>query len=54
MFNKFQIDIPLLLIVALLLATLIAFILGFSPYPFGLIVLTVFGIARVLSLQNKK
>jgi dihydroxy-acid dehydratase len=54
MFNKNQIDLPLLIIGALLTATLIAFVLGIFPYPFGLIVLTVFGIARLLSIHNKK
>jgi len=54
MFNKYQIDLPLLVIGALLTATLFAFFLGIFPYPFGIIVLTVFGIARVLSIQNKK
>jgi len=44
---------PLLFaLLALLAASLVAFFLGAIPYPFGLIVLTVLIVARVLSLQG--
>lgn len=51
---KYKIDIPLLIIFILIVATLIAFSAGFFPYPFGLIVLSVLGIARMLQLRSIK
>lgn len=53
MFNKFQIDIPLLIIFLLLVATLLAFFGGIFPYPFGIIILLFFAIARLIHLNNK-
>ncbi len=44
---------PLLLtLVALLLASLLAFLLGWIPYPFGLIVLLLLLAARVCYLRG--
>jgi hypothetical protein len=54
MFIKNKIDIPLLIISILLVTTLFIFLAGIFPYPFGLIVLTALGIARLLQIQNKK
>jgi hypothetical protein len=53
MFNKFQIDIPLLIIFLLLAASLLAFFLDVLPYPFGILVLIFFGMARIIHLRNK-
>ena len=46
-------DVPLLIIAALLVATLTAFLSGLFPYPFGLLVLLAFLIARLLQLRSK-
>jgi hypothetical protein len=39
-------------LLALLLATLLAFFLGIIPYPYGLLVLIAFIVARILYLQG--
>ena len=45
---------PVLMILAgLLLASLAAFLLDLTPYPFGLIVLTIFIIARMFYLKDR-
>ena len=49
--NRFT-DPVLLVLLGLLLASLLAFILGFIPYPFGLLILTIFIAARLLYLQG--
>lgn len=44
---------PLLFaLLALLAASLLAFFLGVIPYPFGLLVLTAFIVARIVYLQG--
>ena len=43
-----------MLLIALLLATLSAFLLGIFPYPYGLLILSAFVAARILSLKSKK
>jgi hypothetical protein len=45
-------DLPLLILGVLLIATITAFLLDIFPYPFGIIVLSAFFIARLLSLKN--
>ena len=45
---------PLLIALSLLLAASVtAFSLGFIPYPYGLLVLGFFIVARILSLKRK-
>jgi dihydroxy-acid dehydratase len=46
-------DTPLLIIGALLVATLIAFFTGILPYPIGWIILTVAFIGRLLVLKSR-
>ncbi len=53
MFNKSQIDIPLLIVFLLLATSLLAFFLGVLPYPFGILILIFLGIARIILLRNK-
>jgi hypothetical protein len=54
MLRRFYLD-PLLLIIALLmLATLAAFFSRLTPYPYGILVLTIFFIARLLSIRNRR
>jgi len=45
-------DIPLLIIIVLLIVTITAFVLDIFPYPFGIIVLSAFLVARLLSLKK--
>mgnify|MGYP001554899183 CR=1 FL=1 len=45
-------DPALLTIGALLLATIVGYLTGLLPYPFGIIVLSVMFLARLLSLQR--
>lgn len=47
-------DPVLTLLIGLLLASLLAFYLGIIPYPFGLLVLGVFVVARVLYLRSNR
>lgn len=47
-------DISLLLIAVLLVLTLIAFLSGLIPYPFGLVVLSAFLTARLIHLAGKR
>jgi hypothetical protein len=47
-------DIPLLVIIVLLASTLIAFFTGAIPYPYGLIVLFAFLVARLLVVRGRK
>jgi hypothetical protein len=47
-------DFVLLAIAALLLATVIGYLAGLLPYPFGAIVLSMLFVMRVLSLKLKK
>ncbi len=51
---QMTIDPLLLLIIVLLIISLIAFLGGLIPYPFGLIVLSAFLIARVLFLSRNR
>jgi hypothetical protein len=44
-------DSVLLIIVALLLATVVGYLTDLLPYPFGIIVLSILLVARVLSLK---
>lgn len=46
-------DIPLLVIGALLLATLTAFFAGVLPYPIGWIILAIAFVARLLYLRGR-
>ncbi len=48
------VDTVLLVLVALLLASLSAFFLGLIPYPYGLLILAAFITARVLQLLNTR
>ncbi len=45
-------DPVVLLLLALLLATLAAFLIGVFPYPFGLLVLVVLLAGRLMQLQG--
>ena len=47
-------DFALLVIGALLLATIVGYLTGMLPYPFGIIVLSVLFFARLLSLPQDK
>ena len=47
-------DPALVILLALLAASLLAFILGIIPYPYGLFVLGAFVIARILYLQGTR
>lgn len=47
-------DPVLTLLIGLLLASLLAFYLGIIPYPFGLLVLGVFVVARILYLRSNR
>ena len=47
-------DPVLLILSGLLLASLTAFLLDFIPYPFGLIVLTIFIVGRVYYLRDRR
>ena len=47
-------DPILLLITVLLSLSLIAFLGGLTPYPFGLIVLTAVLVARLIHLSHKR
>ncbi|MGB5441921.1 MAG: hypothetical protein WBN57_04775 [Gammaproteobacteria bacterium] len=49
--NRFK-DPVVLVLSGLLLASLLAFILGIIPYPFGLFILTIFIAARIFSLRG--
>jgi hypothetical protein len=46
-------DAVLMVLSGLLLASLAAFLLDIIPYPFGLIVLTIFIIGRVFYLKDR-
>ena len=46
-------DRTLLFLIALLLASLGAFLAGVLPYPFGFIILVVFIVARILYLRDQ-
>ena len=48
------IDPLLLLIVILLIVSVIAFLGGLIPYPFGLLVLFAFLIARIIHLSRQR
>jgi ABC-type multidrug transport system permease subunit len=45
-------DTVLLSLLGLLLASLLAFVLGIIPYPFGLFILTIFIAARIIYLKG--
>ena len=47
-------DFVLLIIGALLFATIAAFLTGLLPYPFGIIVLSILFVARILNLKQKQ
>jgi len=47
-------DFVLLMIGALLFATIAAFLAGLLPYPFGIIVLSILFVARIISLKQKQ
>ena len=47
-------DFVLLILGALLFATIAAFLSGLLPYPFGIIVLAIFFVARILILKQKQ
>ena len=46
-------DPVLLVLTALLAVSIMAFLLGFIPYPYGLIVLGFFIVARIFTLDAK-
>lgn len=43
-----------LALIAMLAATLLAFLLGWFPYPFGWLVITIFLVARILHLRQTR
>ena len=45
-------DPVLIVLVALFAATLVAFVLGWQPYPFGVLVLGLFIVARLLQRRT--
>ena len=47
-------DLVTLILVALLIATLVAFVTGLAPYPFGLLVLLAFLVARLAHLARDR
>ena len=47
-------DSVTLLLIALLAATLLAFVFGWFPYPFGWLVITLFLVARVLHQRQTR
>lgn len=47
-------DTPLLIIIGLLAATLVAFFSGLFPYPYGLIVLLALLVARLLAVRSRE
>lgn len=47
------VDTVLLVLLALLLASLAAFFLGLIPYPYGLLILAAFITARILHLLSR-
>jgi len=47
-------DKTLILLVALLFATLELFFMGIFPYPFGLIVLSILVFSRILVLSSRQ
>ena len=47
-------DYVLLIICALLFATIAAFLAGLLPYPFGIIILSILFVARILNLKQKQ
>lgn len=49
----FPIDIVLLIIGILLATSIGGFVSGYLPYPFGIIVLSILLVARVLYLRGK-
>jgi len=52
--NNFQFDLPLLAILLALAATLTAFLSGFFPYPFGVFILSLALLGRLLQLHSRK
>jgi dihydroxy-acid dehydratase len=50
--GKIKLDIVLLFIGLLLLATLIAFFIGLFPYPFGIVILSLALAGRILQLRS--
>lgn len=54
MLKRTQIDMPLLIIVILLAATVAAFYTGLFPYPFGFIILSFALLGRILQLGGIK
>ena len=49
-----HVDTPLLVIVLLLTVTLGAFVAGFIPYPFGIMVLSLLLVTRLFALAVRK
>ena len=54
MWRQTQVDLPLLIILLLLTTTLSAFFTGLFPYPFGIIILAIALLGRLLQLQSRK
>ena len=52
--RKLQFDWMLIVIAVLLMATLTAFLTGLFVYPFGLFILLILFVARLLYHQSKK
>ena len=50
---KIKLDIPLVILGILLLATLVAFFSGVLPYPYGFIILSAAMALRALQLRNR-
>ena len=48
-----KMDIPVVVIGLSLMATIVAFLTGVFPYPYGFIILTVALAARVLQLKSR-
>ena len=52
--KKLQIDTPLFIISALLAVTLVCFLAGLFPYPFGLFILSAALLGRILQIRSSK
>jgi hypothetical protein len=50
---KTKLDIILIVVGLLLLATLVAFFIGLLPYPYGFIVLSIVFIARIMQIRGR-
>ena len=47
-------DMPLIFIIVLLLSTVTAFVAGLFPYPFGVVILGIALLGRMLQIRNNE